>query len=303
MKTPEYPAWLSLTGRKILWFPLTRLILALAFQVAFIGMTLTVYSLIFPAFSRSGSLTEDFLRMALAVIASLAGYALYCRLIENRGMHELRIRRMLRQAGIGILIGAGFISLIILIMAVFGGYEFRGFNPASALLPILIMSLRAGVIEEVISRAIIFRITEEGTGTWISVAISALIFGFLHIWNANATILSCLSIALTAGVILALLYVLTSQLWAPIFMHIAWNFTLGGVYGAPVSGSEPGGLINAVMDGPEWLTGGPFGPEASVITIAIFVLFGIYLTIRVIKKSAYINPAWKKTDDGNQISQ
>ncbi len=143
------------------------------------------------------------------------------------------------------------------------------------------------------TRGVLFRIVEDGLGTWWSVLISAMIFGFLHIWNPNATVFSSLSIAMTAGVVLALFYVLTRKLWVPIGIHIAWNFTLGGIYGAAVSGGDTQGLIQAEIDGPELLTGGEFGPEASLVTVIFFLIVGVFLAWKVIKKGAIVKPAWK----------
>jgi membrane protease YdiL (CAAX protease family) len=126
------------------------------------------------------------------------------------------------------------------------------------------------------------------------VILSALIFGFLHIWNPNATLFSSVSIALTAGVILAMLYVITRRLWVPIGLHIGWNLTLGGVYGAPVSGGEPGGIVVSDFTGPDWLTGGAFGPEASIITLCVFSLFGAYLIRKSIIDKSWVPPMWRR---------
>jgi membrane protease YdiL (CAAX protease family) len=134
-------------------------------------------------------------------------------------------------------------------------------------------------------------------GTWLSVAFSALLFGFGHIWNPNATLFSSLSIALTAGVILAMLFVITRQLWVPIGLHIGWNFTLGAVYGAPVSGMEASGLLNASFPGPDWLTGGSFGPEASVITVGVFTVLAVYLINRSKKEKSWVKPMWRQKND------
>jgi len=293
---PDYPEWLPPVGRRILWFPLTRLVLALMFMAAFIGLAIFISSAVGNSLRLNKSLFS-LLQMMFTCTFSVAGYWFYCRLIENRGVHEMDLKKIWKQTGLGLMLGLVFISLIMILMALTGNYRIIGFNPVSFLFPILIMSVQAGITEEIVSRAVVFRIVEEGTGTWISALISAFVFGFLHIWNPNATVFSSLSIALTAGVILALLYVLTRQLWVPIGMHIGWNFTLGGIWGAPVSGSEPAGLFRAQFSGPDWLTGGAFGPEASVITIVVFLIFGVILANRIIRKKLYVKPLWSSSHD------
>jgi len=244
--------------------------------------------------NRNSDLMQLSIQCILVCAFSMVAYWLFRGLIEGEPLKDLNLRHFLPQTIAGVLLGAGFITLIMIIMALSGAYEVTGWNGLAVAFPILMMALQAGIMEEILSRGILFRIIEEGVGTWISVIISALIFGFLHGWNENASFFSSLSIALTAGVILALLYVVTGQLWIPIAMHFAWNFTLGGIYGAPVSGMASRGMLSATIDGPAWLTGGPFGPEASLVTIAVFVIFGTFLAIWIIKRRLAISPGWFK---------
>jgi len=289
---------LSDRGMKILRFPLVRLLLALVFFVVFVGTSLGIVSILRSSLiSGAGDLVFSTIQMLFMCSFAWIGYVVYCRTVEGRRVDELDIRKAAGQTAYGLLLGFGFISLIMLIMWLTGSYKVTGFKSIAVLWPFIIMSVQAGIVEEIMSRGIIFRITEEGAGTWWSIALSAFIFGFLHIWNPNATVFSSVSIALTAGVILAMLYVITRQLWVPIGLHIGWNFTLGGIYGAPVSGGEPGGILAASFPGPEWITGGAFGPEASVITVVVFVVFGIYLIRKSIIDKSWIKPMWRKKYD------
>jgi uncharacterized protein len=296
MDSQKFAIRLPERGMRILRFPLTRLFIAILFFVSFIGFAIGLASLLSNAvLSPDDRLGASAIQMVLACLLACAGYALYCLTVEGRNVHELDPRKGLRQTVYGLLLGFGFISLVMLVMWLTGGYRVAGIRTVAVLWPVLIMSVQAGVVEEILTRGIIFRIAEEAIGTWWSVVLSALIFGFMHIWNPNATVFSSVSIALTAGVILALLYVVTRQLWVPIGLHAGWNFTLGGIYGAPVSGGEPGGILEASFPGPEWITGGAFGPEASVITLTVFIIFGIYLIRRVVRDNSHIKPMWRKT--------
>lgn len=68
-----------------------------------------------------------------------------------------------------------------------------------------------------------------------------------------------------AAPFLAIAYTATRSLWLPIGLHFAWNFTESGVFGTAVSGADgEHGLLRTVLSGPEVLTGGTFGPEASL---------------------------------------
>jgi membrane protease YdiL (CAAX protease family) len=297
MEPHPFAIRLSDRGMKILRFPLTRFFLALIFLFVFAGLSLGLGSwiqkdLLLPDQALTGSLIQ----MILSCGLTWFGYALYCATIEGRKVNELDPRKGIRQVSLGLLLGFGFISIVMGIMWLTGGYKVTGIKNFVVLWPFLIMSVQAGIVEEILSRGVIFRIAEEGIGTWWSILLSAFIFGFMHIWNPNATVFSSVSIALTAGVILAMLYVITRQLWIPIGLHIGWNFTLGGIYGAPVSGGEPDGILAAVFSGPEWLTGGAFGPEASVITVGVFLVFGAYLIQRSIKEKSWVRPMWRSPE-------
>jgi len=284
-------------GQKILRFPLVRLIIAIVFFVAFTGFGLALAGLVTgPAGTEGHPVWHDLAGMLSGCTFAFLGYWLYCGLVEGRPVHELNPGKLVSQTGYGLLLGFSFITLIMLVLWFTGSYRIEGFNPVSVLAPVAIMSVSSGILEEILSRGILFRIVEEVAGTWYSIALSALIFGFMHIWNPNVTVFSCLSIALTAGVILGMLYVLTRQLWIPIGMHIGWNFTLGGIYGAPVSGGESNGLLNVSFPGPDWLTGGAFGPEASLVTLIVFLLFGAFLIRKSIRNKSYITPVWRKSN-------
>ena len=68
------------------------------------------------------------------------------------------------------------------------------------------------------------------------------------------------------------LYALTGRLWVPIGVHLAWNLAQGYLFGAIVSGNNLGGsllLSTARPEAPPWLTGGTFGPEASVLALIL----------------------------------
>jgi uncharacterized protein len=148
--------------------------------------------------------------------------------------------------------------------------------------------------EEILMRGIVFRITEESLGTWLAFFISGLLFGLAHLANPNATLVAALSIALEAGVLLAVGYVITRRLWVSIGMHFAWNFALGGIFGVAVSGIEVRGLLKSTLTGPDLLSGGRFGPEASVLAVLVCTSMAIVLTVQAIRAGQIVRPFWTK---------
>ena len=107
------------------------------------------------------------------------------------------------------------------------------------------------MVEEIAFRGVLLRITEEALGTWLALALSAAVFGAIHIFNPDATVVGGVFIAIEAGIFIGTLYILTRRLWVPLGLHAAWNFTQGGIFGIPVSGSgASAGLLSAEPIGP-----------------------------------------------------
>lgn len=213
----------------------------------------------------------DVLITLLLCVALMGLYALLVRWLERRWPQELALAQGRRWLGLGLLAGFVMFSAVYAVFALLGLLHFQGLDPQATLAPLLLMSVVAGIGEELIFRGVLFRVTEESLGTLGAIVVSAAFFGLAHAGNPNATLLSSAAIALEAGVMLALAYAWTRNLWFVMGLHAAWNFTEGGLYGAPVSGLSEHGLlrIEVAKDAPEWLTGGAFGPEASVVALAV----------------------------------
>jgi len=192
------------------------------------------------------------------------------------------------------LIGAGFISSVMGVLYLAGYVEINGVCCADLLAAPLIAAIATGFIEEIALRGVIFRIIEEWLGAWISLLFSAALFGALHLGNDNATLIAALAIALEAGVLLAAVYMVTRRLWVVIGLHAGWNFTLGGIYGGAVSGFAQEGLLDATIVGPDLVTGGAFGVEAPVVTIAIGLILALYFLFRAGQKNRFIAAPWRR---------
>src|ERR1044071_662504 len=114
---------------------------------------------------------------------------------------------------------------------------------------------------------------------WVAVIITSIIFSYGHLQNPNAVPGFTFANTAIAGVWLAIAYLKTRNLWFPLGIHWAWNWTMGAVLGLPVSGIErltPEPLWRAVDLGPAWLTGGSYGIEggaACAIALVASTLF------------------------------
>jgi membrane protease YdiL (CAAX protease family) len=271
--------------------PFLRLPLAFLFLIpVFIAQGLT------PRFVRpwTGRPLDAVCGALVAVLLGWLAYRAYVRLVERRPGIELGAQGVLRELGAGLVLGAALFSVTIGVLAALGLYTVQGWRPVSVLIAPLAVSIAAGVIEELLFRGAIFRIIEASLGTWIALAISAALFGLVHLGNPNASWIAAVAIALEAGVMLGAAYVLTRRLWLPIGIHAAWNFTQGGIFSVAVSGGKTDGLLVASLAGPQWLTGGEFGAEASVVAIVVCTAFGIALLVMAHRRGQFIAPFWKR---------
>ena len=208
---------------------------------------------------------------AIAVIAMVA-YALYVRAIERRPIHEIQTRTMPAQLIAGIATGAALFGATMLVLWLLGAAEIAAGQGWSAFLLSLMGSIGIAFAEEILFRAAVFRILSGWLGDLAALAISAALFGLVHAGNPGATMVSSAAIALEAGILLGTAYMVTRQIWLPIGLHLAWNVTEGGVFGASVSGNEVPGLFGSHFQGDALLTGGAFGPEASVVAVIVCLI-------------------------------
>ncbi|HEV2146210.1 MAG TPA: CPBP family intramembrane glutamic endopeptidase [Longimicrobiaceae bacterium] len=122
----------------------------------------------------------------------------------------------------------------------------------------------AAAVEEVLFRGYPFQVLEREVGPWAAAVATALVFALVHANNPNVRPLGLANIFL-AGVLLAAAYLRTRSLWFATAVHMGWNWAMGTLLDLPVSGLEiDTPLYTGVSTGPDWWTGGSFGPEAGL---------------------------------------
>lgn len=236
------------------------------------------------------------LGMALQVAAAIVVMWFVARKIAGRPVYEFSRDKAGRELALGALIGTGIIGGTVLVLAILGVYEVAGwaFDPrASAggdssaalastrgLLAGLMLGLGSAFGEEVVMRGILLRILAAKLGIPVALTVTSVGFGLLHIGNPHSSLIGALGLAVQAGVLFGVAYLVTMRLWLAIGLHGAWNFTQTAVFGLNVSGvsTEPGLLI-ASVHGPDWLSGGDVGIEGSIVTIVFSLAACAALTL------------------------
>lgn len=233
--------------------------------------------------------------LALVVgLATAAGavafYIWLSRTVELRpDVPELAAAGRSRGLVRGAAVGAAAFFAVMAVIGIFGGVSALSWGSFAGFLASFGAFASVAVNEELLFRGVVFRILEERCGTWIALAVSSLIFGLVHLVNGGATLEGTLSIALEGGMLMASAYVATRSLWAAIGLHFAWDFAESGIFSVADSGTSSNGLLHTVLSGPTMLTGGAFGPEASLVALVVCAVPTV-LFLRSAAKRGLIRP-------------
>ncbi len=274
----------------IIQFPLTRFVLVLAFLTP---VNLAVMALN-PSLETSTPLMRSLVAACAGVLMYLA-YCLYARLIEKRKALEMTLKGSPAEFGKGLAIGAGLMIVIVAALTIAGCYRIDEYNFDLSLLVAAFLRLGFGAfMEELVFRLIIFKLTEEALGSWVALVVQAVVFGVLHFGNPNASVFSSVAIMVEAGVLLAAAFMVTRRVWLIFGLHLAWNFVQSAVFGLSVSGTTSHGIITPIVSGPEWLTGGAFGVEASWPAVGLCLAVGLLFLSRAVKGGQLVPPIWRR---------
>lgn len=280
--------------KRVLQFPLVTLVLAVAIMVAAQSLAGAVSYLAGTPVDELAR-GNDLLFALVATVIMVLAYKLIIVRLGEQPRDDLPFDARARDVGSGFLQGAMVFSAIVGVAALLGSYQALGLSPAEDWLPILVVTgVMAGVTEEILLRGIVFHWLEELGGSWVALALSALLFGFLHAVNPNATLISSLSIALAAGVLLGGAYMLTRNLWLAIGLHAGWNVTQGLVWDVPISGLALDGWVESRLVGDPILSGGAFGLEASAITMVVATAYGAWLVVRAVRRGNVVRNWWAR---------
>ena len=222
----------------------------------------------------------------ITAVVLLLLYNLLIRYVEANDACKIAPRKDISSIGNGLFIGFSYFIIVTVTMSLCGYYHIKSiqFDWEKQLFSFTLFFLVA-VSEEIFFRGILFRMINRRWNIWAALVISALIFGGLHIFNNNATLWSSIAIAIEAGSLLGAAYAYSKNIWLPIGIHWIWNYTQGNILGFPVSGEDNvTSIITPEISGPQWLTGGSFGAEASVISAVIGLLISLWFIRKTIQQ-------------------
>lgn len=236
--------------------------------------------------------------------------------IDKRSLSSLGLaidKKWMLEVAVGTFIAALAMVFIFLLLLGSGWIEVTNYGWSKSgfymgFMVFLFHMILVGIWEEMAFRGYFITNAAEGIQSkkiseqmacFIAVAITAFLFGFVHLNNPSAGWSSTINIML-AGVVLAIPFIITGQLALSIGLHFGWNFFQGGVFGFEVSGMRvDDSLIIIRESGPDTWTGGPFGPEAGIsgmLGLALLIIL-VIIYVRIADYNMSVNITLKTTKE------
>jgi membrane protease YdiL (CAAX protease family) len=148
----------------------------------------------------------------------------------------------------------------------------------------LVNLLPAAASEELLLRGYVFSALREATSARFTLIATSVIFGLLHIPNPGSDAES-IAIVMLAGFFLGSVLLATRSLYAAIAAHFVWNWFMAAGLHTAVSGIAVMTPDYQVVDaGPDWLTGGSWGPEGGLAAALGMFAVLVYLHARPLRR-------------------
>ena len=246
----------------------------LLFLVLLSGFGLGVYSVL-PEFLVTTPVATSVVPFAIVLLVTWA----LTRLVNRKPLSAVGLwvhHRTAREFGIGLLLGFLMMTGIFIVEMSLGvvHLSWRGLTAggiAGAIGISFFTFAFSALFEELLFRGYLLQTLMQGVTFLPALIIMSALFGLSHGLNPHATVFSTANVVL-AGIWLSFAYLKTRSLWLPFGLHLAWNFSQTSFYAFPTSGLAFADrrLFLSEQSGPDWLTGGAFGPEGGVLaTIAL----------------------------------
>ena len=193
--------------------------------------------------------------------------------------------------GIGILIGTVMFILFLLLAVVRGDYAVNGLAESINWVMVILFAIAfvgQGALEEVVFRGFLMRFIGRRTSILLGLIISSIVFSLLHLPGRETTFLVFINTFLLAA-LFSILLLLTRSLFLPCGLHFAWNFVEMVVFNTPNSSKQVSTAVfkTSYLSNNVFLTGGTYGPEGSVYTTIIVLLFLIVSLVLYGKKRGF----------------
>lgn len=227
----------------------------------------------------------------LYVVFTYMGVKILCAKFLKFSMAEMRIPKFRIKAFW--LLAAILMPILVLLISILSGGKWQSntFDTETVLATITsaaaFYGLAAGIVEEIVFRGVIMGCLEKRFGKVIAVIVPSVLFGALHMIGSSLDIISIVQLLIAGsivGILFSLVAIESNSIWNNAVIHSIWNMAIVGGILHIGSSADSDSMYNFVLDHKSFLlSGGDFGIEASIISIAIYLLFCIAAIVRLNK--------------------
>lgn len=280
-KTEKIPAWRAIVGA------ISAILILLAVQVAAMLIGSGIIALGLP--NAAGNVVSAILYPLFALLA----LKLLCGKLLGATLSDCRITRYKIKplwAAAAFLMPAIAAGGLLITDGHWDNTHMDGLQIADHVTSsVLVVGIAVGIVEEAVFRGVVMKALEMRWGKAVAVIVPSAAFGAAHALNGKLSLVSFIQL-LIAGSIVGVLFSLVTyesgSIWSAALMHSIWNmFMASSILNI---GTEPmyTCIFNYVLETRSPLiTGGEFGAEASVISIAAYLIFTVIAVILLHKKS------------------
>ncbi|MEP4531543.1 MAG: type II CAAX endopeptidase family protein [Cyclobacteriaceae bacterium] len=279
--------------KRIFEFPLIKIVLGTGIcLLVLIGFQNFISKPFFHSLINFKPLADSLINYTSVFVLLLTYYFLFIW-YEKRQTHELSKKNIILELSSGFFLGFLILSCVFLILYLLGYYEVTQFTGFSYFLAPFSFLVIAALIEEILFRAILYRILENWIGTYIALFIISVLFELPHIFNDNVTLLSVI-LGLLFGFAHGIMFSYTKRIWLPFAFHLGWNLAQP-FYGSSLSGIDDiGSVLEAKFYGPKLITGSVYGVEDSILSIVLLLIVCIIFLKLSIRENKIVKTSYNK---------
>ena len=226
--------------------------------------------------------------MLLSDIVMMLIVFLFCRFIQKRKLRTLGFikKGMLKEYGLGMLLGFAFFSVCVLLGVLFGGLKIEGISPEFSIgifVAYLLGYMVQGMTEEVLCRGYFLGSYARRYPVYAAVLANSLLFVVSVCYNRGISVLAFIHIYVVWNLRFHL-FSFEEEVFGESehFYNSIWNLVQGNFYGIKVSGTPVGNTLftTQAIAGKSLWNGGDFGMEGSLICTIVLTCGIIFLYTR-----------------------
>ncbi len=207
------------------------------------------------------------------------------RPLSNMGLTS--IKKNYKDLIVGLLFGIVSISFVFVLLILTGNAIVATWAPSFSVEQLIYIPIfiSVGFAEEIFTRGYIMSTLRQTQSATVAVLVSSVIFALMHGMSTGVSPLAYLNLALV-GILFALMYLKSGNIWMCIGYHITWNYFQGNIYGFKVSGETTKGILTTDYPGNNLFNGGAFGPEGGLF-VTVIILLGVFFVLRYYRNCSF----------------